>query len=135
MVIKVPQDAIYSTGSRKSARARVWIWRGGDGKIWVNRMSLEEYFRGTFYDKIALQALDVTQRRGIYTVFATLAGGGASAQAQALRHGIARALQTVESELKPVLRAYGFLTRDARKVERKKYGRRKARKRQQWKKR
>jgi len=121
----------YGTGKRKSSVARVWVSRGS-GKITVNDRDIGNYFvRGT-QRLIISQAFEVSNRVGQFDVVCTVSGGGLSGQAGAVRHGISRALINFEPELRGSLKAAGFLTRDARKVERKKYGQHKARKSTQW---
>ena len=117
----------YATGKRKDAIARVWIKRG-NGIVTVNGKTLETYFARPTLRMILLQPLDATERRDEFDVVCTVSGGGLSGQAGAVRHGISRALTYFEPGLRPVLKKGGFLTRDSRVVERKKYGRAKARK-------
>ena len=124
----------YATGKRKTAVARVWL-RPGDGKIDVNRRSFETYFPRETSRLVVLQPFDITEQGGRFDVFATLAGGGIAAQAEALRHGISKALLLYNPELRDRLKRAGFLTRDARAKERKKYGQPGARKRFQFSKR
>ena len=116
----------YATGKRKNSVARVWI-KPGSGKITVNGKPVEEYFTRATLRMILMQPLQAAQRETQYDVMCTVSGGGLSGQAGAVRHGIARALVNYEPALRPVLKKGGFLTRDARVVERKKYGKRKAR--------
>ena len=120
------QGRAYATGKRKNAVARVWIKRG-NGKITVNTKALETYFARPVLQMILKQPLEKAQRLSQYDVIATVAGGGLSGQAGAVRHGIAKALTYYEPDLRKVLKPEGFLTRDSRVVERKKYGRVKAR--------
>jgi len=122
------------TGKRKTAVARVRI-RPGDGQITVNRRPADEYFGRETSRMIIRQAFDITETIGKYQTDVNVAGGGVSAQAVAIRHGITRALLQVDPELRPTLKKAGFITRDSREVERKKYGRHKARKRPQYSKR
>jgi small subunit ribosomal protein S9 len=124
----------YATGKRKTAVARVWL-QPGTGSIAVNRRSLEAYFPRETSRLVVMQPFDVTEQLGRFDVFATLAGGGISAQAEALRHGISKALLEYNSGLRDRLKRAGFLTRDARAKERKKYGQPGARKRFQFSKR
>jgi small subunit ribosomal protein S9 len=124
----------YATGKRKTAVARVWL-QPGTGNIAVNRRSLEAYFPRETSRLVVMQPFDVTEQLGRFDVFATLAGGGISAQAEALRHGISKALLEYNSGLRDRLKRAGFLTRDARAKERKKYGQPGARKRFQFSKR
>ena len=116
----------YSTGKRKNAIARVWI-KPGAGRIMVNGREFETYFARPVLRMIINQPFETAQRKDQYDVMCTVIGGGLSGQAGAVRHGISRALLNYEPELRGVLKAGGFLTRDARVVERKKYGKAKAR--------
>ncbi len=116
----------YATGKRKNAVARVWI-KPGSGKITVNGRAFEVYFARPVLRMILQQPLGVAKRVGQYDLTVTVAGGGLSGQAGAVRHGLAKALTHYEPELRPVLKHEGFLTRNSRVVERKKYGKRKAR--------
>jgi small subunit ribosomal protein S9 len=116
----------YATGKRKDAVARVWV-KPGSGRIVVNDKEYTEYFGRPVLQMIIRQPIMLTDRSGQYDINATVSGGGLSGQAGALRHGISKALTYYEPELRPVLKRNGFLTRDSRVVERKKYGRRKAR--------
>ena len=116
----------YATGKRKNAVARVWI-KPGLGKITVNGREVERYFARPVLQMLLNQPFDVADRAGQYDVTATVTGGGLSGQAGAVRHGISKALTLYEPVLRRVLKKEGFLTRDSRVVERKKYGRRKAR--------
>lgn len=120
------QGRAYATGKRKNAIARVWI-KPGSGKISVNGRDSEIYFARPVLRMIINQPFDVAERAGQYDVYCTVTGGGLSGQAGAVRHGISRALTFFEPTLRPVLKKGGFLTRDSRVVERKKYGRAKAR--------
>jgi small subunit ribosomal protein S9 len=122
------------TGKRKTAVARVRI-RPGDGQITVNRRPADEYFGRETSRMIIRQAFELTETSGRYQTDVNVVGGGVSAQAVAIRHGITRALLQVDPELRPTLKKAGFITRDSREVERKKYGRHKARKRPQYSKR
>ncbi len=116
----------YATGKRKDAVARVWL-KPGAGRIMVNGRELETYFARPTLRMILNQPFVAASRTGQYDVTCTVKGGGLSGQAGAVRHGISKALTFYEPELRPVLKKGGFLTRDARVVERKKYGRAKAR--------
>ena len=116
----------YSTGKRKDAVARVWL-RPGIGTITVNKRPVETYFARPALRMIINQPAELVGRRTQYDVICTVKGGGLSGQAGALRHGISRALAAREPELRKMLKSGGFLTRDSRVVERKKYGKRKAR--------
>jgi small subunit ribosomal protein S9 len=117
----------YATGKRKDAVARVWI-KPGAGKILVNTRDLEVYFARPVLQMMINQPLVAAARAGQYDVICTGAGGGLSGQAGAVRHGISKALTNFEPDLRNLLKRGGFLTRDSRTVERKKYGRAKARK-------
>ncbi len=116
----------YATGKRKDAIARVWI-RPGSGRIVVNGREVEKYFPRPTWRLIMNQPFQVVGRGEQYDVFATVRGGGLSGQAGAIRHGISKALSLYEPALRATLKKGGFLTRDPRVVERKKYGKRKAR--------
>lgn len=116
----------YATGRRKNAIARVWI-KPGSGKITINGRDVENYFARPVLRMILNQTFEVTEREGAFDVIATVTGGGLSGQAGAVRHGLSRCLQNYEPALRPALKKAGFLTRDSRVVERKKYGRAKAR--------
>ena len=120
------QGRAYATGRRKDAVARVWL-KQGSGKFLVNGKIMGDYFARPTLQMIIGQAFDVINRIGQYDVMCTVAGGGLSGQAGAVRHGVSRALITYEPALRPLLKAGGFLTRDDREVERKKYGKAKAR--------
>jgi small subunit ribosomal protein S9 len=116
----------YATGKRKNAVARVWI-KPGAGKVTVNGRELAVYFARPVLQMIVKQPLGVTARVDQYDIMITVAGGGLSGQAGAVRHGLSKALTYYEPGLRPALKKEGFLTRDSRVVERKKYGKRKAR--------
>ena len=116
----------YATGKRKDAIARVWI-RPGSGKVTVNGKEINAYFARTVLQMILKQPFTVAGVEGQFDVMATVVGCGLSGQAGAVKHGISKALQLYEPALRPALKAAGFLTRDSRVVERKKYGKRKAR--------
>lgn len=116
----------YATGKRKDAVARVWI-KPGSGKIVVNTREVEVYFARPVLRMMIQQPIVAAARQGQYDVVCTVAGGGLSGQAGAVRHGISKALTNFEPDLRSVLKKGGFLTRDSRVVERKKYGRAKAR--------
>ncbi len=128
------RDLFAATGKRKSAVARVRL-HPGEGKITVNRRPLDDYFGRETSRMIVHQPFDVTETRGQYDAAVTVGGGGVAAQATAIRHGITRALLGANPEFRPALKKAGFITRDPREVERKKYGRHKARKRPQYSKR
>ena len=121
------QGRAYATGRRKDAVARVWI-KPGSGKVVVNGRDQEVYFARPTLRLVIDQPFQVADRAGQYDVIATVKGGGLSGQAGAVKHGIATALTKFEPALRSVVKAAGFLTRDSRLVERKKYGRAKARK-------
>ena len=123
-----------ATGRRKTAVARVRLV-AGEGNLTVNRRSGQEYFGRQTLQMIVNQPFALAGRQDRYDAFVNVCGGGIAAQASAIRHGITRALVAAEPELRPVLKKAGYLTRDAREVERKKYGRHKARKRPQYSKR
>jgi small subunit ribosomal protein S9 len=120
------QGRAYATGKRKDAVARVWV-KPGKGAIIVNDKPLETYFARPVLRMLIQQPLVVTNRTGQYDVLCTVSGGGLSGQAGAVRHGLSKALMNFEPDLRSVLKRGGFLTRDPRVVERKKYGRAKAR--------
>ncbi len=124
----------YGTGRRKTSTARVYLTQGS-GRILVNRRPLDEYFGRETARMIVRQPIEVAELEDTLDVKVTVRGGGGSGQAGAIRHGIARALVDYNADLKAPLRAAGFMTRDARKVERKKVGLHKARKRPQYSKR
>ena len=121
-----PQGRAYATGKRKDAVARVWI-KPGPGKALVNGKALEVYFARPVLRMILQQPLGAAKRADQYDLTVSVAGGGLSGQAGAVRHGLAKALVNYEPDLRPVLKKEGFLTRDPRVVERKKYGKKKAR--------
>ena len=121
-----PQGRAYATGKRKDAVARVWIKPGG-GRIVINEKPVEQYFARPVLRMVLAQPLHVANRVDQYDIVVTVAGGGLSGQAGAVRHGLAKALTNFEPDLRPALKKEGFLTRDPRVVERKKYGRKKAR--------
>ena len=116
----------YATGKRKDAVARVWI-KPGSGKVTVNGRELNVYFARPVLQMILRQPFQLTNTEGQFDVYATVAGGGLSGQAGAVKHGVSKALQLYDPALRSVLKAAGFLTRDSRVVERKKYGKAKAR--------
>ena len=120
------QGRAYATGKRKDAVARVWI-KPGSGQITVNDRDFVTYFARPVLRMVIGQPFVATNRANQYDVTCTVKGGGLSGQAGAVRHGISKALTTHEPDLRPVLKQGGFLTRDSRVVERKKYGKRKAR--------
>ena len=116
----------YATGKRKNAVARVWV-KPGAGKITVNGKAFDAYFARPVLQMVLRQPLEAANRMGQFDIIATVAGGGLSGQAGAVRHGLSKALTYYEPDLRGVLKKGGFLTRDSRVVERKKYGRMKAR--------
>jgi len=116
----------YATGKRKNAVARVWL-KPGNGSITVNERTVESYFARPVLRMLIQQPLVAANRNGQYDVVCTVSGGGLSGQAGAVRHGISKALTNYEPDLRPALKRGGFLTRDPRVVERKKYGKAKAR--------
>jgi small subunit ribosomal protein S9 len=116
----------YATGKRKNAIARVWL-KPGSGKVIVNGKEMAVYFARPVLQMILRQPFSVAGVTGQFDVMATVVGGGLSGQAGAVKHGVSKALQLYDPALRPSLKAAGFLTRDARVVERKKYGKRKAR--------
>jgi small subunit ribosomal protein S9 len=124
----------YGTGRRKSAVARVYL-RPGSGKLSVNKRDFEEYFPNPVLKMVSRQPLLITVTADKFDILINVDGGGTAGQAGAIRHGIARALLEFNPELRPRLKTAGFLTRDAREVERKKYGQPKARRRFQFSKR
>ncbi len=127
-------DQYYATGRRKEAVARVWL-RPGSGKIVVNRRDVETYFPRETLKMVMRQPLELTEQEGKWDILVNVGGGGLSGQAGAIRHGITRALMRADIGLRPTLKKAGFVTRDARRVERKKYGQPGARKRFQFSKR
>ena len=127
---EVVKDALgrsYATGKRKDAVARVWI-KPGSGKVIINGREQETYFARPVLRMILLQPFEVAGVAGQFDVMATVKGGGLSGQAGAVKHGISKALQLFDPSLRAALKAAGFITRDSRVVERKKYGKAKARK-------
>lgn len=128
------EKVITATGRRKTSVARVFL-RQGKGGININSRSLEDYFGRETARMIVLQPFDVTQTKGSYDIDVNVQGGGSSGQAGAIRHGITRALMEANPDFRASLKKAGFVTRDPRAVERKKYGRHKARKRPQYSKR
>jgi len=128
-------ERIYASGKRKTAVARVWIYPG-EGKVMVNGRPFNEYFKDHIVaEDVIFAPFKVTGYLGKFDVTCTVEGGGKSAQAEAIRHGIARALVAFKEDLKPLLRRAGYITRDPREKERKKYGLRGARRGQQYSKR
>ena len=129
-----PSKATYSTGRRKHAVARVWL-QPGTGKIDINRRTLEDYFGRETSRMVFRQALELTETSGRFDVFVNVRGGGLSGQADAIRHGMSRSLIKIDPAFRGALKKAGYLTRDARQKERKKYGQRGARARFQFSKR
>lgn len=127
-------DATYATGKRKDSVARIYLVPG-KGNIIVNEKPMAEYFRRPVLQMIIAQPFGVTKREGAYDIVAIVTGGGLSGQAGAVKHGISKALEKAEPELRAALKSAGFLTRDSRVVERKHYGVRKARRSTQFSKR
>lgn len=127
-------NKVYSTGRRKNAIARVWI-QSGTGQVIVNKKNVEQYFSRETHIKTLLQPFVITKTSGQYDIICTVKGGGISGQMGAVLHGIARALNKIAPEFHAVLHKAGLLTRDSRVVERKKYGKHKARKSTQFSKR
>ena len=128
------QESFYATGKRKTAVARVWI-KPGTGKLSVNTKTADDYFGGIFFEPKLARPFSVTETSNKYDVQATVKGGGKSAQVDALVHGISKALQEMDTDLRLPLKKAGLLTRDPRSKERKKYGQRGARARFQFSKR
>jgi small subunit ribosomal protein S9 len=125
----------YGTGRRKTATARVRLIPDGSGNAIVNRKPIDDYFDREAVKMVIMQPFELTETEGKFDLYVNVRGGGKSGQAGAIRHGIARALLQSDSELKPILKKAGFLTRDARMKERKKYGQKGARARFQFSKR
>ena len=126
--------ATYATGKRKDSVARVYLMPG-KGNMVINGVAMKDYFKRAVLQMILAQPFDVTKRDGAYDVIAMVSGGGLSGQAGAVKHGISKALEKAEPELRKALKAAGFLTRDSRVVERKHYGFHKARRSTQFSKR
>jgi small subunit ribosomal protein S9 len=124
----------YGTGRRKSSTARVFL-RPGTGNITINKRSIEEFFGRETARMVVRQPLELTEMLEKFDLYITVKGGGTTGQAGAIRHGITRALMEFDESLRPTLRKAGFVTRDARRVERKKVGLKKARKKTQFSKR
>jgi small subunit ribosomal protein S9 len=129
-----PSKSIYATGRRKHAVARVWL-QPGTGKVSINKRTLEDYFGRETSRMVFRQAFELTETTGRFDVFVNVSGGGLSGQADAIRHGMSRGLIKVDPGYRPALKKAGYLTRDARQKERKKYGQRGARARFQFSKR
>ena len=128
------QQSWYGTGRRKEATARVWI-SPGSGNVVINKRPIDEYFGREVLKMIMQQPLDIVAQRGKLDIKVNVRGGGLSGQAGAIRHGLTRALMEMDGQMRPPLKKAGFVTRDPRAVERKKYGRPGARKRFQFSKR
>ncbi|PPR42431.1 MAG: 30S ribosomal protein S9 [Alphaproteobacteria bacterium MarineAlpha6_Bin2] len=124
---KLQEEKFYATGKRKNSIAKVWLSKSGSGKILINKKDLEEYSKRSFLNMIIKQPFDVVKDNK-FDVTASVRGGGLSGQAGALRLAIAKALIAVDTQFRSPLKQKGYLTRDSRVVERKKYGRKKARK-------
>ncbi len=133
-MLSVDKNAFYSTGRRKQAVARVWMMPG-TGKIAINKRELDDYFGRATSKMILRQPLELTETLGRYDIFVNVAGGGLSGQADAIRLGITRALMKINGSFRPALKKEGYVTRDPRIKERKKYGQRGARARFQFSKR
>jgi small subunit ribosomal protein S9 len=129
-----PENGFYATGRRKEATARVWL-KSGEGKVTVNGRDINNYFGRETSKMVLFQPLEILEQKGKIDLTVNVKGGGLSGQAGAIRHGIARALCAFNPEFRPMLKKAGFLTRDARAVERKKYGQPGARRRFQFSKR
>ena len=132
---KSKKPYFYGTGRRKSSVARVHLFQNGTGAITINGRDIDDYFGLETLKLIVRQPLDTTDTLGKVDIVATVSGGGVTGQAGAIRHGISRALLEMNAELRPVLKAAGFLTRDPRMKERKKYGLKAARRAPQFSKR
>jgi small subunit ribosomal protein S9 len=130
----MPEKVYYATGKRKTSIARIWM-KAGDGKIKVNEQELNHYFKLGTAKMIIFQPLELTGTLGQFDIDITVEGGGHKGQAGAIRHGITRGLLAVKGEFRESLKKAGFITRDPRKKERKKYGQKGARKRFQFSKR
>jgi small subunit ribosomal protein S9 len=126
--------SIYATGKRKTAVARVWM-KDGTGVFTINNRNFDDYFTREVLKKIIQQPLEITNQMGKFDFYVNVGGGGVAGQADALKHGISRALCEFDAELRPALKKAGFLTRDSRMKERKKYGQPGARNRFQFSKR
>ncbi|MBQ4232420.1 MAG: 30S ribosomal protein S9 [Lachnospiraceae bacterium] len=128
-------EKYYGTGRRKNSVARVYLIPGGSGKITINKRDIDEYLGLETLKIIVRQPLELTKTNGKYDIVVTVKGGGFTGQAGAIRHGIARALTEADQDYRPVLKKAGYLTRDPRMKERKKYGLKKARRAPQFSKR
>src|SRR5262245_63497335 len=127
-------QAFYATGRRKTAIARVWLTQGS-GAITINKRDIDNYFGRATSKMVLRQPLEATETVGRYDIYVNVRGGGLAGQAEAIRHGITRGLMTINASFRPVLKKAGYVTRDDRKKERKKYGQRGARARFQYSKR
>jgi small subunit ribosomal protein S9 len=134
MDLRVEKNAFYATGRRKQAVARVWMMPGS-GKISINRRDIDDYFGRATSKMILRQPLELTETVNRYDIFVNVAGGGLSGQADAIQHGITRSLMQINASFRPALKKAGYVTRDPRIKERKKYGQRGARARFQFSKR
>lgn len=132
--VQVEKNAFYSTGRRKRAIARVWMMPGS-GKIAINRREIDDYFGRATSKMILRQPLELTETLGRYDIYINVSGGGLSGQAEAIRLGVTRSLMKINASFRPALKKAGYVTRDPRIVERKKYGQRGARARFQFSKR
>ncbi|MBR5998593.1 MAG: 30S ribosomal protein S9 [Deltaproteobacteria bacterium] len=128
------EEKYYATGKRKSSIARVWL-KSGNGQIMVNRQPLDDYFGRAILRMVIEQPLTLTETIGKFDIDINVSGGGHAGQAGAIKHGISKALMAYNQDLRPTLKKAGFITRDSRVKERKKYGRRAARARFQFSKR
>ena len=132
--VQVEKNAFYSTGRRKRAIARVWMMPG-TGKIAINRREIDDYFGRATSKMVLRQPLELTDTLGRYDIYINVSGGGLSGQAEAIRLGVTRSLMKINASFRPALKKAGYVTRDPRIVERKKYGQRGARARFQFSKR
>jgi small subunit ribosomal protein S9 len=133
-MLQVEKNAFYSTGRRKQAVARVWMMPG-TGKIAINKREIDDYFGRATSKMILRQPLELTETLGRYDIYVNVSGGGLSGQAEAIRLGVTRSLMKINAAFRPALKKAGYVTRDPRIVERKKYGQRGARARFQFSKR
>jgi small subunit ribosomal protein S9 len=133
-MLQVEKNAFYSTGRRKQAVARVWMMPG-TGKIAINKREVDDYFGRATSKMILRQPLELTETLGRYDIYVNVSGGGLSGQAEAIRLGVTRSLMKINAAFRPALKKAGYVTRDPRIVERKKYGQRGARARFQFSKR
>jgi small subunit ribosomal protein S9 len=133
-MLQVEKNAFYSTGRRKQAVARVWMMPG-TGKIAINKREIDDYFGRATSKMVLRQPLELTETLGRYDIYVNVSGGGLSGQAEAIRLGVTRSLMKINAAFRPALKKAGYVTRDPRIVERKKYGQRGARARFQFSKR